>query len=228
MKSDFGEKQQRAQTNLWVPNAKIMLSVGSLRENRNSRPANQIWTNSIPFHSCFIQLVALRCEPNMFAVKIPITLWTLQPLIFPHRKFPLLVLYFRWLQSASNIWDELANWRQSNTCWCKQNTFSSTSCLQWNYRSLFAAWGSTMTWKLISGSSKYFQCNYLKIRCELKTEIVKHSPAASTIEFCRCIEPSCATPSSLRISIRNRLIDILPSRGLPFRFVSISFDGLAS
>lgn len=205
-----------------------MLSVGSLRENRNSRPANQIWTNSIPFHSCFCSTCCSAMRIEHVCGQNPHYPLTLQPLIFPHRKFPLLVLYFRWLHSASNIWDELANWRQSNTCWCKQNTFSSTSCLQWNYRSLFAAWGSAITWKLISGSSKYFQCNYLKILCELKTEIVKHSPAASTIEFCRCIEPSCATPSSLRILIRNRLIDILPSRGLPFRFVSISFDGLAS
>lgn len=41
-----------------------------------------------------------------------------------HLKFPLLVLYFIWLQRASNIWLGVESWRQSKTCWLENSILS--------------------------------------------------------------------------------------------------------
>lgn len=53
-------------------------------------------------------------------------------------------------------------------------------------------------------------------------------PEVSTIESFQCNEQSFSKPSLLRISIPNRLIDILLTLVFPFRFVSIEFDELAN
>jgi hypothetical protein len=82
---------------LGVPNAKVMLAIGSLWKYRDCRSENRKQ-----------QLTCCTSPINHVSFPIP---------MFAHRKFPLFVLYFKWLHKASNICEGVDSCRQSNTCW---------------------------------------------------------------------------------------------------------------
>lgn len=91
---------------LRIPNTKVMLAIRSLWEDCNCR--TEIRNRQL---TCCISPINHVCSSHSLQV------------LFSYRKFPLFVLYFRWLHSASNICEGVDSCLQSNTCWWQKWKF---------------------------------------------------------------------------------------------------------